>query len=130
MSRKIKMEREWFGSEGRGMMTAARRLSMQPDNLRRLLADRTNSEKGEEREEVLLNGPAIMFKNIRRKQRDGACSAGSGHVQFLDTTAVESLYGERHESEPQPGLKIGAWDAPTNINGPCGTRAPSMLRGL
>jgi len=55
------MEREWFGSEGRGMMTAARRLSMQPDNLRRLLADRTNSEKGEEREEVLLNGPAIIF---------------------------------------------------------------------
>jgi len=60
MSRKIKMEREWFGSEGRGM-TAARRLSMQPDNLRRLLAERTNSQKGEEREEVLLNGPAIIF---------------------------------------------------------------------
>lgn len=37
----------------------------------------------------------------------GACSAGSGHVQFLDTTAVESLYGEKHESEPQQGLKIG-----------------------
>lgn len=32
-------------------------------------------------------------------------------MQFIDTTAVESLYGERHESEPQ-GLG-SAWDAPT-----------------
>jgi hypothetical protein len=55
----------------------------------------------------------------------GACSAGSGHVQFLDTTTVESLYGEKHESEaqsPSQGPR-SAWDAPANINGPCGTRA-------
>jgi hypothetical protein len=49
----------------------------------------------------------------------GACSAGSGHVQFLDTTTVESLYGEKHESEaqsPSQGPR-SAWDAPANING-------------
>jgi len=99
-------------------MTAARRLSMQPDNLRRLLTywpdqqpKRSGVKKG-----CCPTGQQSLFKNTRRKQRDGGVLGRERACAILRYDAVESLYGERHESEPQ-GLR-SAWDAPTNKNGP------------
>lgn len=91
----------------------------QPAALAFLLARLTGQKERNREECCSINGPAIFVqeRTHERSNATGACSAGSGHVQVLDTAAVESLYGERHESEPQ-GLG-SAWDAPTNKNGPC-----------
>lgn len=109
----------------RGMAAAARRLSRCsriPAALAVVTRPRTQNERSKKK--TPLTDQQLFLKQTRQRGRNatGACSAGSGHVQFLDTGAVESCMGrilsrrrDRREREPWRGMLA-------THNGPvCGT---------